>query len=95
MARNSHRYSQGYKDRGDESRGMKKKYRGGMDEGYMGMISEDHSAVANMPQNVKQMAYPRTDYLDGAYLDDTIRGIDETLRDNIGTTDRYRSDSMY
>lgn len=41
----------------------------------MGMISEDHSAVANLPQGVMMKPYYReTDYLP-ENLDDTIRGI--------------------
>lgn len=41
-----------------------------------GMISEDHSAIANMPQNVIMREYPRhSDYLDGD-LNDTIAGVD-------------------
>ncbi len=41
-----------------------------------GMIHEDHSAIANLPQNVMMKAYPKA----GGYLpedlDDTIRGVD-------------------
>jgi hypothetical protein len=41
----------------------------------MGMINEDHSAVANLPQNVMMKSYYKeTDYLP-ENLDDTIRGI--------------------
>ena len=44
-----------------------------------GMIHEDHSAIANMPQEVMMKPYPKDrDYLpDG--LDDTIRGIDSQM----------------
>lgn len=41
-----------------------------------GMISEDHNAMANMPQDVKMMYYPKARY--STYdLDDTMRGIDQ------------------
>lgn len=42
-----------------------------------GMISEDHNAIANLPQEVKIGYYPRPhDYLPDD-LDDTLRGIDK------------------
>lgn len=41
-----------------------------------GMIREDHSAIANLPQEVMMKPYPK----DGNYLpenlDDTLRGVD-------------------
>jgi len=44
-----------------------------------GMIHEDHNAVANLPQEVKMMYYPK----EGGYLpenlDDTIRGVDRQM----------------
>lgn len=44
-----------------------------------GMIREDHSAVANLPQNVVMSYYPK----EGGYLpeniDDTIRGVDRQI----------------
>lgn len=94
------KYHQTREDRKHESTGMKKyersrHERSGMDSGYMGMISEDHSAPANLPQEVKHTYYPKCDYLSTHYLDDSIKGIDETSRDNINTTDRHQSDSKY
>lgn len=41
-----------------------------------GMIREDHSAIANLPQNVMIKAYPRPDGYMPEVLDDTIRGVD-------------------
>ena len=44
-----------------------------------GMIHEDHSAVANLPQNVMMKPYPK----EGGYLpenlDDTLRGVDRQM----------------
>lgn len=44
-----------------------------------GMIREDHSAIANLPQNVMMKPYP----MNGPYmpegLDDTIRGVDHQI----------------
>lgn len=41
-----------------------------------GMISEDHSAVANLPQGVIMRPYPMTGPYLPEVIDDTIRGID-------------------
>ena len=104
------KYYQGKKDRMDESRGMKDYYKNkgkrmdnkrdsnskkGLDSGYMGMISEDHSAPANLPQQVVHSYYPPCEYIDNSYLDDTIKGVDETLDDNIKKVESHQSDSMY
>lgn len=89
------KYHQTMKDRKDESRGMKRREKSGMDSGYMGMISEDKSAPANLPQEVVHTYYPKCDYLDTHYLDDSIRGIDDTNDDNIDKAERYQSDSKY
>lgn len=40
------------------------------------MISEDHTAIANMPQNVIMKPWPSAPYGEKEFLDDTIRGID-------------------
>ena len=43
-----------------------------------GMINEDHSAMANMPQAVVMKYYSKNRY--STYdLDDTIRGVDEQI----------------
>ncbi len=56
-----------------------------------GMISEDHSAIANLPQDVKIEMYPKAyDYLP-EMLDDSIRGIDEQMRaDNEGRRKNFK-----
>lgn len=41
-----------------------------------GMISEDHSAMANMPQGVIMRPYPTDNDYTPENLDDTISGID-------------------
>lgn len=65
---------------------MAKRYNSGSYEGMdsrrrqemldAGMIREDHSAMANMPQNVIMRAYPDPMEYTPENLDDTIRGID-------------------
>lgn len=43
------------------------------------MLSEDKSACANMPQDVKYHAWPKTGHYADYSLDDTIRGIDKQM----------------
>lgn len=69
--------------------------KGRMDSGYMGMISEDYSAPANMPQSVKHSYYPKGDYFNGRYLDDSMKGIDETEGNTMRKVKGHQSDSMY
>ena len=47
-----------------------------------GMISEDKSAIANLPQNVIMKAYPECAY-DSYNLNDNIHGIDVQVRDDV------------
>lgn len=84
------RYYQSKKDRRDESRGMKRRLGESYYEGYDerrrqekmdgSMIREDHSAIANLPQSVKYVEYPRygQGYRDGM-LNDTARGIEDQV----------------
>ncbi len=44
-----------------------------------GMIHEDHSQIANLPQNVMMTPYPHTGPYLPEGLDDTIRGIDHQM----------------
>lgn len=46
-----------------------------MEENDFEMISEDHKACANLPQEVKYHAWPEPGYYAETNLDDTIRGI--------------------
>jgi len=47
-----------------------------------GIIHEDRKAMANLPQEFMVKPYPKVyGNLDG-YLDDTIRGIDDTIKEN-------------
>ncbi len=81
------------KDRKDESKGMEKYL---AKESYAGydmrrrqeyedsmMIKEDHSAIANLPQDVKYVLYPKEDYYNNPHLDDTLRGADRQMRDDV------------
>jgi hypothetical protein len=44
-----------------------------------GMISEDHSQIANLPQHVMMKPYPKTGPYMPDGLDDTLRGIDKQM----------------
>lgn len=87
------KYYQTRKDREDESRAMRRK--GEMDSRYFDMLSEDHSAPANLPQHVVHEYYPKCTFMDAYELDDTIRGLDETRKDDVDKIERYHSDSKY
>ena len=104
------KYYQNKKDRKDERRGMDKYYekrgekmsprygqehRGSMDSGYMDMLHEDHSAPANLPQEVVNKYYPPCDYVDNYYLDDTSKGIEDNIDDSVRKIEGHQSDSMY
>jgi hypothetical protein len=67
-ARKHEAYGEGYYE-GKESRRHQEMHDGGM-------IHEDHSAIANMPQEVMMKPYPKTGPYMPEPLDDTIRGID-------------------
>ena len=65
------RYHSGYYE------GMDSRRRQEMEDA--GMIHEDHRAIANLPQEVKISAYPKTGPYIPEMLDDTIRGIDKQM----------------
>lgn len=91
------RYHQSRKDRMNERHGMEhyeeKKMAGYYEGEYgrrhqemkdAGMIREDHSAIANMPQRSMIKEWPKSDYGMPEDLDDTITGIDRQMdRDNM------------
>jgi len=66
-----------------------------MDSQFYGMISEDHSAVANLPQGVVQKAYPKNKYMNAYELDDSIRGLDDSRSEDIGKMERFASEDKY
>ncbi len=74
---------------------MAKKNRHEMDSQFEGMISENHSAPANLPQHVIHKFYPKCGYMDAYELDDSIRGLDDTRNDDIKKIEKYHSDVKY
>ncbi len=59
------------------------------------MISEDRSAVANLPQQVIQKEWPKPGYYADYDLDDTIRGINEQENADGSGMKRHKSKSKY
>lgn len=47
-----------------------------------GMIHEDHSAIANLPQDVRYHEWPKAGGYTPEGLDDTVRGINRQLTDD-------------
>lgn len=66
-----------------------------LDSKFMGMLSEDHSAPANLPQEKICKYYPKNDTVDNYYLDDTYKGIDENIDNSVRKIEDHQSDSMY
>ena len=69
--------------------------KGPMDSQFMGMISEDHKAPANLPQHVVHKYYPKVGFMDAFELDDTMRGLDDARDDDIQVMEKYPSKDKY
>ena len=90
------KYHQDAKDRHDESVGMKRYERSREHgTGFYGMLSEEHSAPANLPQHVVHKFYPKCDEFMGSKLDDTIRGLDDTRSEDIDLMEKHESKVKY
>jgi hypothetical protein len=60
------------------------------------MINEDHSAIANLPQNVIMKEYKKPDYTDfDSIVNDTIGGIDRQIDEDVSQARKHRSRSKY
>jgi len=59
------------------------------------MISEDHRAIANLPQHVVYREYPRGRAYLHTNLDDTMSGIDMQQSEDVGLANRHKAKSMY
>jgi hypothetical protein len=62
------------------------------------MLGYDHSAVANMPQTVKYHDWPSSEkYVGNAVpeLDDTIRGINKQMGEDVSGAKKHRSHAKY
>lgn len=71
MGRRESKIGEGYYEGASERRRQE------MEDG--GMIREDKSAIANLPQDVMIKAYPKTGPYMPEMLDDTLRGVDKQI----------------
>lgn len=60
-----------------------------------GMMHEDPREMANLPREAKMEYYPSWRYLDGAYLDDSIRGIDDLNNEGERRVSKSMSKDIY
>jgi hypothetical protein len=72
---------------------MAKKYH--MSKRGNGMLSEDRSAIGNLPQNVVIKPYPQAPYGLNSDLDDTMSGIDRQIGSDDSAARSHRSKSKY
>lgn len=66
-----------------------------MEKRDAGMIHEDRSSCANMPQQVIQKEWPRTSYYNHSELNDKVSGIDSQMNADVAGANRHRSKSKY
>ena len=66
-----------------------------MERSSFHMISEDKSAIANMPQQVMYKAWPKARHYHDYGLDDTIRGIDEQQDKDNSKMERHLQPEKY
>lgn len=66
-----------------------------MDSQYEGMLSEDHSAPANLPQHVVHKYYKKNQFIEGYEVDDTIKSVDDTRREEIKKIEDNMSSDKY
>lgn len=59
------------------------------------MLSEDRSAPANMPQDVKYHAWPKAGHYADYSLDDTIRGINEQQDEDGRAMERHKGGNKW
>lgn len=59
------------------------------------ILHEDHSAIANLPQDVKYHAWPKDNYYRRYDLDDTIEGVDHQMKEDSRLGKRNKNPEMY
>ena len=102
------RYKQSVRDRMDEGEGMARYYalhksdvshhmddRKRREYEDSTMIREDRSAPSNLPQEVVHKMYPKIGYGMKMELDDTIRGVDDQMDDDVREMMKNRSHEKY
>lgn len=68
-----------------------------MEREDFGMIKADHSACANLPQQVIMKDFPSTTFFDHTDLgkSDNVRGIDKQMDEDTNQASRHKSKSKY
>lgn len=59
------------------------------------MLSEDHSACANLPQQVKYHEWPKAPHYSDYNLNDSISGIDKQIREDEAQARRHMQPGKY
>lgn len=90
-----HSYSDGIEDGRHGGRSMYEPSERKMEQRSGEMISEDHNAIANMPQHVVYKPYTHGHMYLNTHLDDTMSGIDHQQHEDIGIANRHKAKSMY
>lgn len=93
--RSEHRAYDGIEDGRNGGRSMYEPSERRMERRAGMMISEDHRAIANMPQYVVYEEYPRGRAYLHSNLDDTMSGIDMQQSEDVGIANRHKAKSMY
>ncbi len=62
-----------------------------------GLVQEDHTQIANLPRQAIHHEYPQAGYYSTPYIDDTLRGEDPELDDNLNSAQRrqYQSNMRF
>ena len=66
-----------------------------MDRASFEMISEDHSAIANLPKEAIYKEWPKASYYADFNLDNNIRGIDDQIGDDGRQMMKHKSTKKY
>lgn len=94
------RYHQTRKDRKHESEGMKGHYEGHagrrrQEMADAGMIHEDHSAIANLPQGVMIKDWPSGGSYTPENINDTISGVNRQMNEDGSKRARHERPHKY
>jgi len=66
-----------------------------MDKASFEMISEDHSAIANLPQQAIYKPWPKAEYYADFDLNNNIRGIDDQIGADGRGMKKHKSTKKY
>lgn len=93
MARKRFHDKYGMRMGDDYSSGLKNRER--MEASDYSMISEDHSAIANLPQQPIYKEWPKVNYHGDFEMEDNIGGIDRQIDSDSAGMRKHRSTKKY